>query len=274
MWIAAAILVLTLAGVVSAFHAIMRTRTAQGAIAWTVSLVAMPLFAVPAYWFLGRRKFHGYVEAWDAMAKDHATDFDKARERLEPVFVEPDERVPDYEALRKLAHMPLCRGNDLELLVDGDATFDSILEGIERAEMYVLVEFYIVHDDGLGRRLKDALIQKAQAGVRVYFVYDELGSSGLPKSYVDDIRAAGGEMVRFGTQQGAGNRFQLNFRKSPEDRGRRREGGLDRRAERRRRVPRPRREGGSLAGHPHAHRGSRGPRRARHLPQGLVLGHA
>ena len=43
----------------------------------------------------------------------------------------------------------------VELLVDGDATFESILRGIDDAEAYILVQFYIVRDDGLGRALKD-----------------------------------------------------------------------------------------------------------------------
>jgi len=212
MWIALIVFVVTVAGVISAFHAVMRTRTTQGAIAWTVSLVAMPAVAVPAYWFFGRRKFHGYLEAWSGAEEEHREQLRHIHERLAPYFVEPTERIPSYEALRKLAHLPLQRANAVELLVDGQATFDSILEGIEAATSYVLVEFYIVHDDGLGRRLKDALVAKAKDGVRVRFVYDELGSSGLPDAYVEEIRAAGAEMHVFGTRQGKGNLFQVNFR--------------------------------------------------------------
>lgn len=50
-------------GVVSAIEAVMGARTSQGSIAWAVSLVSLPMVAVPAYWVLGRSKFHGYVTA-------------------------------------------------------------------------------------------------------------------------------------------------------------------------------------------------------------------
>ena len=50
-------------GLLSSIHAVMTARTAQGAIAWGVSLNAFPYLAVPAYWVLGRRSFQGYVEA-------------------------------------------------------------------------------------------------------------------------------------------------------------------------------------------------------------------
>ena len=50
-------------GFTSSIHAVMSTRTSQGAIAWAVSLNTFPYLAVPAYWVLGRSKFQGYVVA-------------------------------------------------------------------------------------------------------------------------------------------------------------------------------------------------------------------
>ena len=48
-------------GLISSVHAILQTHTPQGAIAWLVSLNALPIVAVPAHWVLGRSKFNGYV---------------------------------------------------------------------------------------------------------------------------------------------------------------------------------------------------------------------
>lgn len=50
-------------GVIAACHAILNTRTSQGAIAWAVSLTAMPYLTLIPYLFLGRSKFSGYVDA-------------------------------------------------------------------------------------------------------------------------------------------------------------------------------------------------------------------
>ena len=200
------------AGIVSAVHAVMRTRTSQGAIAWTLALVLLPIVAVPLYWVFGRRKFAGYNERWRARRADIDPLAQRAGDNLEPHLVRSSTRIPAYQGLQALTRWPLARGNELTLLVDGEATFASILEGIEAATSYVLVEFYIVRDDGIGRRLKDKLIQKAREGVRVYFVYDGLGSKGLPAQYVNELRAAGAEMTAFRTTQGRGNLFQLNFR--------------------------------------------------------------
>jgi len=50
-------------GFLSSINAVMSTRTAQGAVAWAVSLNTFPYLAVPAYWVLGRSRFEGYVDA-------------------------------------------------------------------------------------------------------------------------------------------------------------------------------------------------------------------
>lgn len=39
-------------GLLSSIHAVMSTRTPQGAIAWAASLNTFPYIAVPAYWVL------------------------------------------------------------------------------------------------------------------------------------------------------------------------------------------------------------------------------
>ncbi len=199
-------------GIISAAHAVMSTRTAQGAIAWSISLVAAPVVAVPAYWVFGRSKFEGYVEA----RQEHEEEFHelgrKVREQVGSSLVDFEQPVANYEAVKGLSRMALTWGNRAELLVDGEATFDSILEGIARAREYVLVQFYIVKDDGLGNRLKDAMIERAQAGLMVLLLYDEIGSSRLSERYLQELRAAGVKVSAFNTTQGARNRFQLNFR--------------------------------------------------------------
>ena len=57
------IIIFHVVGFISSIDAVMSTRTAQGAVAWAVSLNAFPYLAVPAYWVLGRSKFEGYVTA-------------------------------------------------------------------------------------------------------------------------------------------------------------------------------------------------------------------
>ena len=75
------------AGIIAAVDAIMTTRTAPGAIAWSVSLVSVPFIAVPAYLVLGRNKFEGGVEAFEERQDEIEDSLAKFRQGLEPLYV-------------------------------------------------------------------------------------------------------------------------------------------------------------------------------------------
>jgi cardiolipin synthase len=199
-------------GIAAAIHAVMTVRTAQGAIAWSVSLVTLPFVALPAYLVLGRSKFEGITTAYDQSQDKIDALVDQFRQNMEPWVVPAGDDPSVYQSVRKLAEMEMTHGNRAELLINGDATFASILDGVSKAEDYVLFQFYMFHDDKLGRQVQEALIERAKAGVRVFVLYDEIGSHGLPDSYVEKLRAAGAEVSSFKPTQGARNRFQLNFR--------------------------------------------------------------
>jgi cardiolipin synthase len=206
-----AIVVLHVLGFLSSIHSIMSTRTSQGAIAWAVSLNTFPYVAVPAYWILGRSKFQGYVTARQQGDLEVQYIVESAGREIADVVVDVPPDGPARAAVQ-LAELPAVRGNTVKLLIDGEETFSSIFEGIEAAEDYVLVQFFIVKDDGLGRELQSRLIAKAREGVRVYFLYDEVGSYKLPRRYINELREAGVNAAAFHSRKGPRNRFQINFR--------------------------------------------------------------
>lgn len=201
-----------LLGALSSVHAVMANRTAQGAIAWGIGLNTFPYFVVPYYWIFGRSKFHGYAEVWRGRQAEIEALINDSRAALAPYVVEQDRRSPAYEALERIARSRLLGANQVNLLVDGTATFASIFDGIARAEHYVLVQFYIVHDDSLGQRLKAAMIDCVKRGVEVYFLYDEIGCHNLPRAYLRKLDAAGVHQSEFHSTRGRRNRFQINFR--------------------------------------------------------------
>lgn len=210
--IAAIVAVFYIAGFVLAGHSVMTTRTAQGAIAWSVSLVSFPFAAVPAYLVFGRARFEGFQEAYEERSDEIDHIYRRFRENLEPWHIAIDKRPSVYQAVRSFSNMDLTSGNSATLLINGEATFNSIVAGLADANDYILFQFYMIHDDGLGRRIQQALIDKAHSGVRVYVLYDEIGSSGLPRHYLEELEKAGVQVSSFKPTQGSPNRFQLNFR--------------------------------------------------------------
>ena len=200
------------AGALTSVEAIMETRTSQGAVAWALSLNLFPYGAVPAYWIFGHTEMKGYVVA----RRSSLAKFQEAGGRLKSSLSTGELRSevdkPMGRMLEALAGLSFTRGNDVDLVIDGKEAFDSMFEAIDAAESYILIQFYIVRDDELGRKLKDKLVAKAEDGVKVYFIYDEIGSLKLGDAYIRELSDAGVRITSFSTGQRDGRKFQLNFR--------------------------------------------------------------
>ncbi|GAB2799685.1 cardiolipin synthase [Halomonas shantousis] len=210
--IGGALFLIHVTGALTAVMALMSVRTSQGAVAWIVALLTFPYLAVPVYWIFGQPRFYGYVSARDERDTILRQVLQRYRPNLLPYLSHPKQDVGHIHAVERLAMMPMTTGNRAELLIDGAATFESLLAGIDAAQEYILIQFFIVRVDRAGLELKRHLVRQAERGVRVCFLYDEVGCHGLPDGYLRDLEEAGAEVSAFNSSRGWRHRFQLNFR--------------------------------------------------------------
>jgi cardiolipin synthase A/B len=103
-------------------------------------------------------------------------------------------------------------GCEVTVLRDGKATFDAMLDAITQAKTSILLETYILAADHTGDRFKLALVERARAGVIVRIIYDAVGSFGLSSSWLEDLRAAGAEVIDFNPIAPWRARFNLSHR--------------------------------------------------------------
>lgn len=103
-------------------------------------------------------------------------------------------------------------GCEVTVLRDGGETYPAMLEAIRGAQRTICLETYILAADATGDRFKAALIERAQAGVTIRVLYDAVGSFGLPGGWVDDLRAAGCQVVEFNPIAPWRARFRLSHR--------------------------------------------------------------
>ena len=210
-WITAAVVVtIHFIGLLHVLHALMNVRTSQGAVAWIISLMTLPYIAIPLYWFAGRNRFEGYIRARRHDNNRMRLMVNEMHRELTRYEIKPDDafgRAAEY-----LGGLPFTRGNSLELLIDGQETFRSLFASIDSAKEYILVNFFIVKSDRIGTLFQEALIKRARAGVRVYFLFDEIGSFKLPHYFLRGLRQAGVICHSFGTNRLPWSRLQVNFR--------------------------------------------------------------
>ncbi len=108
----------------------------------------------------------------------------------------PPFRFLAEQVFSRAAGAPLVGGNALELLIDAAAHYDAWLKAIRGARRRVLLENYMIRDDEVGCEFRDALVERARAGLIVAVVVDWLGCLSQSRGrFWTPLRSAGG-MVR------------------------------------------------------------------------------
>lgn len=210
MLVVGAILIVHALGLLHCLHVLIHVRSSQGAIAWMLAFFVMPWVAIPFYWVTGRTRFEGYVRARRSGEGELRDISKEMRQKLEKFALPPDEAFG--RAAEFLGGLPFTKGNSIDLLIDGEETFPALFEAISKAEEYLLINFYIVKNDVVGTRFKEALIERARAGVRVYLIFDGFGSHSLDPKYIGELEDEGIQCHAFGANRKWISQIQLNFR--------------------------------------------------------------
>ena len=87
-------------------------------------------------------------------------------------------------------------GNSVEVLVDGKF-FDALVEEIRAARRSVHFETFLWKDGDVGRKLADACIERANAGVPVRLLLDATGTREMGEDVVKRLRDAGCKVRKF-----------------------------------------------------------------------------
>lgn len=100
-------------------------------------------------------------------------------------------------AMGVLLGPPIAAGNRVEHLENGDQIFPAMLEAIGAARHTITFEMYIYWSGQVAEQFAAALIERAQAGVKVHVLLDWLGSAKMELALIERMRAAGVEIERF-----------------------------------------------------------------------------
>lgn len=95
-----------------------------------------------------------------------------------------------------LAKLELVEGNEVELLLNGD-TYDRLWGDLRGARQSITLQLYYLNPGSLADMLKSILIERSRAGVRVLFLADAFGGSGMPDAYFEELEAGGVMVAKF-----------------------------------------------------------------------------
>lgn len=80
----------------------------------------------------------------------------------------------------------------LEVFTNGNEFYEAELQAIASAQKTICLEAYIFQTGKIADRFRDALTERARAGVKVNVLLDGLGSVGTQESYFNEMKKAGG----------------------------------------------------------------------------------
>ncbi|MFP4456749.1 MAG: cardiolipin synthase [Clostridia bacterium] len=170
-------------------------------IAWLVVLFLLPWVGFVFYILFGRTTFKRKLRA-DSGLKDplylkHTVEMQM--DTLKSIKFET--KTKDIKKLIKLllenSSSIVTSNNNVEVLTNGEDTFSSMLEAIEKAKDHIHLEFFIIKDSEIGEKFKRLLMKKAKQGVKVRVIYDAVGSWKLSDAFINDLAGAGVEIHPF-----------------------------------------------------------------------------
>jgi cardiolipin synthase len=89
------------------------------------------------------------------------------------------------------------RHNRVEFFPEGSSMFRALHAAIRSAKRFILVEYYMIRSDRTGEAFAAELVGAVRRGVRVWLIYDYVGSIDTPASFFDRITQQGIELIPF-----------------------------------------------------------------------------
>jgi cardiolipin synthase len=88
-------------------------------------------------------------------------------------------------------------GHHIEVLANGEEMFPKLWDDLRTATHSITLQMYYCNPGVMANMLRSVLAERAQAGVRILFLHDAFGSSGLTHEYLQSLRDVGVQIAVF-----------------------------------------------------------------------------
>ena len=176
-------------------HVVMDNRQPAKTMAWALVIFFVPVVGIVFYLFFGlnhRRQRLVGQRSLDQLSRRSMLNFVEQHDLHVP---ESHKQLVDLFVNQSLS-LPF-RIEQLDLMTDGYAFIPELLKDISQARHHIHLDMYIIEDDPLGRLVTDALIDKAQHGVEVRVIYDDVGCWKTSHAFIERMREGGVDIAPF-----------------------------------------------------------------------------
>ena len=201
LWLAFAVYVIACAAFI-----IMDNRSPKATLAWLLGMLLFPVVGVLIYIFLGRswKAFSQETEMARAVVDDNlrktmrerGMDQEKAAAQIKQVAPESY----DPALLRLVQNNSLSTvsvHNEATILQDATQFYPALLEDLKQAQHHIHMHYFIWSNDPFTQEVKEVLLERVKAGVKVRALYDASSSAALGKQYIEEMKAGGVEFLPY-----------------------------------------------------------------------------
>lgn len=166
--------------IVVLYHRILnRPEDPEFKIAWLIGLLILPFFVTFIYIIFGNHGLSKKEERVVELSRATYLPYLKMQHKLNKDDQDKLGReVGTFNYITNTSGMGYHSHNRITYYKNGEAFFPAMIEALKEAKEFIFIEFFIITDGKKWSAVRDILIEKAQQGVEVRLVYDDLGCSG------------------------------------------------------------------------------------------------
>lgn len=126
---------------------------------------------------------------------------------------------PELERFKSLilynlneAEAVLTDNNDIRIYTDGKEKFRALIYEMEHARNYIHIQYYIIKNDELWKKIEEVLLRKAKQGVEIRILFDSMGCRTMHSSNWDRLEKAGIRVAEFFPAVFGKLQLRINYR--------------------------------------------------------------
>lgn len=196
----------------------LERRDATSAWAWLMVLFFIPVVGFILYLIFGRKLSKDRIFTWDTKSKLGVKK--EVQSQLRAIetgeFNFKQDELIQYMDLYYL-HLKnddaiFTHNNKVSIYTDGIEKFNALMNDLKEAQDHIHLLYYIIRHDHLGMQIADILMSKAQEGVDVRVLYDDMGSRRLSRRFIRRLKSAGVHVDAFFPPKIPKVNLKINFR--------------------------------------------------------------
>lgn len=182
-------------------------------IPWLIFIMFMPIAGIIIYFLWGASKVGKKMKKArnKTIANSHYLLREDSKELQELENIDK-QALKQVKLIKKLSKYPVYLNEGIEYLDIGETCFERIIQDINSAKKYILIEFFIIAKGNLYDRLHNALRQKLKQGLKVIIIADGWGSMlRYPKHKLEELEDLGAIVKKYNPLRFGINTY-INYR--------------------------------------------------------------